>query len=56
MKKHYNVSVIWSLVGSYDIEAKSEKEAEDIAHQLPNPDNGEYLEGSFEIDNIKEEE
>lgn len=43
-------------MGSYDIEASDEYEAARIARELPLPHNGVYLEDSFEIDFIEEEE
>lgn len=49
----YNVKVVWTLMGSYDIEAQDEDEARRLADELPLPHNGEYLEGSFEIDEVE---
>lgn len=54
MKKKYNVTVVWSMMGSYDILADSKEEAVEIALDAPLPHTGEYLEGSFEIDSIEE--
>jgi hypothetical protein len=52
--KKYNVAVVWSLMGSYDIEAENEDEARRIADELPLPTDGEYLSDSFEVDFIEE--
>lgn len=52
MAKEYRIPVVWQQMGFYYVEADSLKDAlEKIAKTgCPLPDNGEYLEDSFEID------
>lgn len=52
--KTYRVDCQWSLVGCYTIEASTEEEAIQLANELPLPD-GDYLDGSFDIDCVEEE-
>ena len=39
----------WMMTGEYRIKASSREEAESIAKNLPLPDNGSYVDDSFEI-------
>lgn len=48
--KKYEIPVTWMMRGSLNIEADSLAEAIKKAHDEPLP-NGEYIDGSFEIDN-----
>ena len=51
--KKYKVPVYWQMAGYVTVEANSEEEAfesvKENAESLSLPDNGEYLEGSFEV-------
>lgn len=53
-KRLWKVPCVWQVMGYAEIRASSAEEAKEIAKStiddLPLPDNGEYLEGSFEID------
>lgn len=52
----YKVPVIWQMYGYVVIEANSEEEALEIAQETQNefslPDDGEYLDESFEVDSV----
>ncbi len=49
--KTYIVSVSWSVCADMCIEAKSLADAKKKAEDFPLPDDGEYIDGSFEINN-----
>lgn len=46
----FKIPVVYSMKGSYVIEAANLQEAERFAFEAPLPPNGEYLDGSFELD------
>jgi len=46
----YKIPVVWSMIGQHEIEADSLQEAIELAEDLPLPKDGDYLEGSFEVD------
>jgi hypothetical protein len=50
--KTYKINVVWQMYGSVEVEANSleeaVKEVDDDGVSLP--DNGEYIDGSFEVD------
>ena len=50
----YQIPVVYSMYGRVDIEANSVEEAFEYANDhvddLPLPENGDYLDGSYEID------
>jgi len=48
--KTYKIPVVWSMIGYVEVEAESLSKAIDKAYDAPLPDNGEYLESSFEVD------
>ena len=50
--KTYNIGVVWQMYGTVEVEANNLEEAIHILHStdVPLPENGEYIEGSFEID------
>ena len=50
--KTYKIGLIWQMYGSVEVEANSLAEAIHIVHStdVPLPENGEYIEGSFEVD------
>lgn len=48
--KTYKIGVVWQVYGYVEVEADSLTEAVLIAEDAPLPDNGEYIEGSFEVD------
>ena len=48
--KTYRVPVVWSMMGFVEVEAESLTEAALVAMDAPLPEDGSYLEGSFEID------
>lgn len=53
MKKQFKIQAVFTMIGSYTVEANSLEEAkEKIAHNdlLGLPENGYYLDDSFEID------
>ena len=54
--KKFRVSVSWTQVETFYIEAESEEEAREIADHMDLTDKGEYLCDSFHIDNVEEEE
>lgn len=46
----FKIACYWQVYGRMYVEAKDEETARRIAHDAPNPP-GEYVMGSFEIDN-----
>jgi len=48
--KTYKIGVVWQVYGYVEVEADSLTEAVLIAEDAPLPDNGEYIQGSFEVD------
>ncbi len=50
MKKTYSIPVVWSMYGHVEVEAESVDEAIDLAQDEKLPLDGDYLEGSFVVD------
>jgi len=52
MTKTYKIGVVWQMYGTVEVEANNLEQAIHILHStdVPLPDNGKYIEGSFEID------
>jgi hypothetical protein len=48
--KTYKVPVVWQMYGYVEVEAESLSKAIDKAYDAPLPDNGDYVEGSFDVD------
>ena len=50
--KTYKIGVVWQQYGYVEVEANNLEEAIHIVQStdVPLPDNGEYIEGSFEVD------
>ena len=50
--KTYKIGVVWQMYGYVEVEANSLVEAIHIVHSrdMPLPMDGEYIEGSFEVD------
>jgi hypothetical protein len=48
--KTYKIGVVWQMYGYVEVEAVDIDEAIYNAMEAPLPDNGEYIEGSFEVD------
>jgi hypothetical protein len=48
--KTYKIPVVWQMYGYVEVEADSMVEATLVAMDAPLPDNGDYVEGSFEVD------
>ena len=50
--KTYKIGVVWQMYGTVEIEANNLEQAIHILHStdVPLPENGEYIEGSFEVD------
>ena len=48
--KTYKIGVVWQMYGYVEVEAESLAEAIHEADFAPLPENGEYIEGSFEVD------
>lgn len=48
--KTYKIGVVWQMYGYVEVEADSLVEAINEVQDDPLPDNGEYIEGSFEVD------
>ena len=48
--KTYRVPVVWSMMGFVEVQAESLSDAQHQAMDAPLPEDGSYLEGSFEID------
>lgn len=46
----YEIPCVWQMYGYYDIEADSLEDAITQAEDAPLPEDGDYVEGSFEID------
>jgi hypothetical protein len=47
--KTYSIPVYWSVAAKMEIEANNLEEALAIADEAPLPSDGDYIEGSFEI-------
>ena len=52
MTKTYKIGVVWQMYGTVEVEANNLEQAIHILHStdVPLPDNGEYIDGSFEVD------
>ena len=52
--KTYKIGVVWQMYGYVEVEANSleeaVKEVDDGSGDMPLPMDGEYIEGSFEVD------
>ena len=48
--KTYKIPVVWQMHGYVEVEADSMSEAVNKAYDAPLPDDGSYIEGSFEVD------
>ena len=50
--KTYKIGVVWQMYGTVEVEANNLEQAIHILHStdVPLPENGEYIEGSFEVD------
>lgn len=48
--KQWKIPVVWTMMGSVEVEAETLAEAIEIARDENIPDNGEYLDGSWEVD------
>ena len=52
--KNWKIPVSWTMTGTVNIEANTLEEAIEIAEDdedvIPIPENGSYLEGSWEVD------
>ena len=50
--KTYKVPVVWQMYGYVEVEANNMDEAVHIVHStdVPLPEDGEYIEGTFEVD------
>ncbi len=48
--KTYKIPVVWQMHGYVEVEADSMSEAVNKAYDTPLPDDGSYIEGSFEVD------
>jgi hypothetical protein len=48
--KTYKIPVVWQMYGYVEVEADSMVEATLVAMDAPLPDDGSYIEGSFEVD------
>lgn len=52
--KTWRIPVAWTMMGMVDVEAKTLNEAIEIAKDdagvIPIPDNGTFLDGSWEVD------
>lgn len=48
--KTYKVPVVWQMYGYVEVEADSLAEAIHEADAAPLPEDGSYVEGSFEVD------
>ena len=47
--KTYKIPVVWQMYGYVEVEAESMVEATLVAMDAPLPDNGDYVDGSFEV-------
>lgn len=48
--KTYKIPVVWQMHGYVEVEAESMSEAVNVAMDASLPDDGSYIEGSFEVD------
>ena len=48
----YRVPVVWQMYGYVQVEAESMSEAQHEAMNAPLPMDGDYIEGSFEVDEL----
>ena len=48
--KTYKIPVVWQMHGYVEVEADSMSEAVNKAYDAPLPEDGSYIEGSFEVD------
>jgi hypothetical protein len=48
--KTYKIPVVWQMHGYVEVEAESMSEAVNNAMDAPLPEDGSYIEGSFEVD------
>ena len=48
--KTYKIPVFWAMSGIVEIQAESMEEAILMAEHAPVPENGEYMDCSFEVD------
>ena len=53
--KTYKVGVVWQMYGYVEVEAIDVDEAIHNAMEVPLPENGSYVEGSFEVDEVSVE-
>ena len=55
-KNNYRVAVEWTMVGEIEVEADNIEEAKDKAYDMDLPSDGEYLDGSFSMnDDVTDE-
>ena len=52
--KTFIIECTWTMCGSYHVQAESEEQALEIAEEMNLPD-GEYIDGSYHADFIREE-
>ena len=50
--KTYRVPVVWQMYGYVEVQAESMSEAQREAMNAPLPIDGDYIEGSFEVDEL----
>ena len=50
--KTYRVPVVWQMYGYVEVQAESMAEATHVAMDAPLPIDGDYIEGSFEVDEL----
>lgn len=52
--KQWEIPVVWTMMGTIKVEAETLAEAIEIARdergEIPIPDNGEFLDGSWKVD------
>jgi hypothetical protein len=48
--KTYKIPVVWQMIGHVEVQADSLSEAIIDAEDAPLPEDGSYIEGSFEVD------
>lgn len=48
--RRWKIPVIWEMYGTVYVEADTLEEAMDMAYDSEIPDDGEYLDGSFEVE------
>lgn len=57
--KTWKIPVVWTMMGIVTVEAKTLKEAINIAQDkdgvIPIPDNGDFLDGSWKVDCFDED-